>query len=116
MIELGEEIAGQVSVLQEHVDLGGRDQPHLVLERRVGGEHAHHRREELPDGAAEHRLGEALLAPEVVVHEGVVHSRLARDLRHARARGPTAHEDGVRRVEDAGLGVGVQRRLDDLVR
>ena len=113
VIELGEEVAREIAVLEQHVDLRGGDSPHLLLDRRVGREDADHDREELPDGATKDRFGEALLVAEVVVEEGVIDAGLARDLGHARSRRAAAKEHGVRRVENAGLGIRIERSLGD---
>jgi hypothetical protein len=100
VVQLREQVCGQVPVLEQHVHLRRDDAPHLLLDRQLRREHGEHRREELAGGAAEHRFGEPLLGAEVVVHQRVVDPRLAGDLRHAGARRSAPREDDVCGVED----------------
>ena len=57
--------------------------------------------------ALEDGVGEAALASEVVVEQRLVHAGFVGDVLHARARGASADEHGVCRVENALLGVRV---------
>ena len=70
----------------------------------IGAEDLDDRRQQARGGPPEHRLGEAILAAEVVVQERLVDARLGGDFLHPGARGAAAEEDGVRGLEDAGLG------------
>ena len=56
------------------------------------------------EAARERGLGQALLAPEVVMQQRLVDAGFGGDLLHAGARRPPAKEDVVRRVENARLG------------
>jgi hypothetical protein len=89
--------AGQVWGLGEELQLDLHDLLDLVLERRVRGEDADDRRQQLSRRPPEYRLGQAFLGAEVVVQERRVHAGFLRDLEGPRAGRAGAHEHRVSR-------------------
>ena len=108
MVQLADDVAGQVRHAQQVIELDLHDARDLVLDRQLGRHGLDHPRQELRRGAPEHGFRQALLAAEVVVQQRLVDAGLGRDVLHARARGAAPHEHGVRGVED--LLFGASRR------
>ena len=103
--ELAEDVAGQIRGLREVVDLHLHDLTNLVFELRIGREDANHGRQELTRRTLEDRLGQPLLAAEVVVQQRGIHAGFLRNLLRAGPGRASPHEHGMGGVEDPLLGL-----------